>query len=278
MKQIALCFKFTRTPNLSFTITIFSHAASPIYGIYHAQSEAVSALRRHHNAKAIQDLWRQIKAKAKSSPLSTFDPTKVPRSTTLHFDYTGALPERCNSGTLYFMICCWGSYIHIDPLHNLKGPQTAESLTRAVRFFRKHGVVLDNVRKDNQTSPEICAAAVLLGLVSNLVASDQKESNRSERAIQTGKNHIIATRAGFHRDCPHTLLDKCLPQVELTLNVLHPFEYDPRISVYHGVYGSPFDFMTHPIATAGSKVLAWDHPDNRGSLTTAQQAYTWAQH
>jgi hypothetical protein len=60
------------------------------------------------------------------------------------------------------------------------------------------------------TSPEISTAAVLLGLVSNLVASDQKEPNRSERAIQTGKNHIIATRAGFHRDRPHTLLDKCL--------------------------------------------------------------------
>ena len=41
----------------------------------HAQSEAVSALRRHHNAKAIQDLWRQMKTKAKSSPFSTFDPT-----------------------------------------------------------------------------------------------------------------------------------------------------------------------------------------------------------
>jgi hypothetical protein len=66
----------------------------------HAQSEAVSALRRHHNAKAIRDLWRQMKTKAKSSPLSTFDPTKAPRSTTLHFDYTGALPERCTSGTL----------------------------------------------------------------------------------------------------------------------------------------------------------------------------------
>jgi hypothetical protein len=70
-------------------------------GQLHSQSEAVSALRRHHNAKAIQDLWRQMKAKAKSSPLSTFDSTKVPKSTTLHFDYTGALPERCNSGTLY---------------------------------------------------------------------------------------------------------------------------------------------------------------------------------
>jgi hypothetical protein len=32
---------------------------------------------------------------------------------------------------------------------------------------------------------------------------------------------------------------KCLHQIELTMNVLHPFEYDPRISAYHGLFG-PF--------------------------------------
>jgi hypothetical protein len=53
--------------------------------------------------------------------------------------------------------------------------------------------------------------------------------------------------------------------MELTLNTLHPFEYDPRISACHGVFGSPFDFMSHPIAPAGSKVLTWDSPDRRGS-------------
>ena len=80
-----------------------------------------------------------------------------------------------------------------------------------------------------------------------------KLTARSERAIRTAKNHILATRAGFHRDCPHTYIDKCLSQIELTLNMLHPFEYDPRISAYHGLFGSPFDFMSHPIAPAGSK-------------------------
>jgi hypothetical protein len=86
-----------------------------------------------------------------------------------------------------------------------------------------------------------------------------------ERGIQTAKHHIIATRAGFHRDCPHVYLDKCLRQMEITLNMLHPFEYDPKISAYHGVFGAPFDFMTHPMAPAGSKVLTWDPPTKRGS-------------
>ncbi len=98
----------------------------------------------------------------------------------------------------------------------------------------------------------------------SLVTAYQKEPNRAERAIQTVKHHIIATKAGFHRDCPHIYLDKCLPQIEITLNMLHPFEYDPTISAYHGVLRKPFNFMSHPIAPAGSKVLTWDSPDTRG--------------
>ena len=118
---------------------------------------------------------------------------------------------------------------------------------------------------DNQSSPEFKAAAALLDLTIELVPAFQKESNRAERAIQTAKHHIIATRAGFHRDCPHVYLDKCLAQMEMTLNVLHPYEYDPSRSAYEGVFGRPYDFMSHPIAPAGSKVLTWDSPDTRGS-------------
>ena len=51
--------------------------------------------------------------------------------------------------------------------------------------------------------------------------------------------------------------------------MLHPFEYDPKISAYHGVLRKPFNFMRHPVAPAGSKVLTWDSPDTRGS---------WADH
>ncbi len=55
----------------------------------------------------------------------------------------------------------------------------------------------------------------------------------------------------------------------MTLNTMHPYEYDPQISAYHGVVGDRYDFMRHPIAPAGSKVLTWDSPDTRGS---------WADH
>ena len=96
----------------------------------HSTSDAVSALRRHHKASIIQDTWKKRLQDTTKPPLPTFDPTKSPRSTTLHLDCTGALPERCSSGTLFLMVSCYGSYIHIKPLSSLQGSQTSEALSR----------------------------------------------------------------------------------------------------------------------------------------------------
>ncbi len=61
-----------------------------------------------------------------------------------------------------------------------------------------------------------------LDLTLSSVSPYDKSANRAERAIRTAKNHIIAVRAGFHRDCPPTYLDKGLKQIELTLNTSLP--------------------------------------------------------
>jgi hypothetical protein len=55
----------------------------------------------------------------------------------------------------------------------------------------------------------------------------------------------------------------------MTLNILHPFEYNPAISAYEGIRGHTHNFHIHPIAPMGCKVLTWDAPDHRGS---------WADH
>ncbi len=95
---------------------------------------------------------------------------------------------------------------------------------------------------DDQSSPEARQIATELNLDWDLVNPYQKEPNRAERAIRTGKNHMIAYRAGFHRECPNHFLDRCLFQIELTLNIVHPFEYDPLISAHHGIFGQRFRF------------------------------------
>ena len=234
----------------------------------HALSQSVSARHKHH-------LLNQARQRAgKPEPpiakgLPAFDPTTVPKSRTLHLDYTGRLPQRCSAGTLYFLVACWGSYIHFEPLATMRGVDTAAAVKAAVLFFRERNVDLDTIRMDNQSSPEVRAVADDLKLKWELVNPYQKEPNRAERAIKTGKNHMIAVRAGFHRDCSTTFIDRCMFQIELTLNLMHPFEYDPNISAHHGLFRERFNFAQHPIAPVGARVLTWDSPDTRGS---------WADH
>ncbi len=182
----------------------------------HAESDAVSALHRFHKAQVIKALKQKHRAINSGSLYPPFDPTTVIKSTTLHLDYTGAWPERGSMGTSHLEISTWESYIHINPLTGLKGAQTSESLTKTLSFFRDKGVVIDSLRVDNQSSPEFRAAARSVHIISDLVSANQKEPNRAERAIQTAKHHILASWAGFHRDCSHTFLDKCLPQIEIT--------------------------------------------------------------
>jgi hypothetical protein len=123
-------------------------------GQSHAASQSVDAQRRLH-----QNLRRPEQTKT-----DPFDPTSVPRSKTLHIDYTGRLPERCETGTLYFLVACHGAYIHLEPLTSMQGPETATAITSAVEFYRQHGVQLDTIRMDNQSSPEARAAANKLSL------------------------------------------------------------------------------------------------------------------
>ena len=233
----------------------------------HVASQSVSALKRLH-MKIRSNPASSMKPGDKTT-ITPFDATSVPKSRTLHMDYTGQLPIACSSGVQYFQIACWGHYINIQGLTSLRAAQTTKALTAAVNFFREHEIILETLRMDNQRSLDLQEKAEELKLTIEYIAPEVKRPNRAERAIRTAKNHIIATRAGFHPDFSHIYLDKCLPQMELALNIIHPFEYDETISAYQGIYNKTFNFKHHPIAPLGCKVLTWDSPDNRGS---------WADH
>jgi hypothetical protein len=170
----------------------------------HDISQAVSALRRLH---ADQHTITKI-----STP---FDPTTVARSQTLHMDYTGRLQTICTSGTQYLQIACWGHYIHLQPLTSMRSAQTTQAFTNSVNFFRKLGISLTQLQMDNQWSEDLRDVAVELDIHIEFISTEAKRINRAERAIRTAKNHIVATRAGFHPDFSRTFLDKCLPQIEL---------------------------------------------------------------
>jgi hypothetical protein len=151
----------------------------------------------------------------------------------------------------------------------LRSAQTTQAFANSVNFFRKLGVSFIHLRMDNLWSGDLRDVASELDINIEFISTEAKRANRAERAIRTAKNHIIATRAGFHPDFSYAFLDKCRPQMELALNVIHPFEYHDSISAYEGIHRAKFGFKRHPIAPLGCKVLTWDATENRGS---------WADH
>ncbi len=167
----------------------------------------VSARRRHHNLTTRKSLRQLVKA-PNSKGITPFAPQDGPRSTVLHLDYTGPLPDVCCSGTRYFQISCNGGYINIQPLVSLRHEHTTAALKQTVGFFRSHAVKITEIRMDNQQSQPLTMMAKELDVQWNLVSPYVKNPNRAERAIRTAKNHLIATQAGFHPDCPPMYLDK----------------------------------------------------------------------
>jgi hypothetical protein len=221
----------------------------------HDTSQAVSALRRLHADQ--------------HTLLKSLHPSIPQRSLEARPCIWIRLQTICTSGTQYLQFACWGHYIHLQPLTSMSTAQTTQAFTNSVNFFRNLGISLTQLRMDNQWSEDLRDVAVELEIHIEFISTEAKRANRAERAIRTAKNHIVATRAGFHPDFSHAFLDKCLPQIELALNVIHPFEYDNNISAYEGLYRAKFDFKRHPIAPLGCKVLTWDALENRGS---------WADH
>jgi hypothetical protein len=120
----------------------------------HKTSDAVSALLRHHTRQMQKDMQRNH-GKLGLTPLLPFNYSTVAKSTTIHLDYTGSLPEVGSNGTRMFMITCWGRYIHIQPLTSFRDESTTIAFKEAIMFWRGHGITIDSVRMDNQCSTAV---------------------------------------------------------------------------------------------------------------------------
>ncbi len=97
-----------------------------------------------------------------------------------------------------------------------------------------------------------CSAAVKKYIWSKsiniqLVPPHNHQVNAAKCTITTFKEHFIAALATVDMLCPLQLWDEFLPQVELTLNMLHFSQQNPKKSANQEVYGS-FDFNKTPLA------------------------------
>ena len=92
--------------------------------------------------------------------------------------------------------------------------------------------------------------------------------NSSDRAIITFKYHFISGICTTNPYFPMQNWDCLLEQAEITLNLLRPSRFNPRLLAYEELSGE-LDFSRIPMAPPGTTTLVHDKPHNRG---------TWSPH
>ena len=200
----------------------------------------------------------------------TVDITKLsPEETklySLHSDATGEFPFESFDGNKYILVSVFLNYIHVEPLKDRTSPSYVEAYRATVNFYKSFGIPISLLRLDNESSKPLEAYFKNEARIPfQYISPNNKRASKAERAIQSFKNHLIASVASASPDLPNALWDKLLFQLELTLAHLRPFALNPEISTYEGLFGEKFDFVAHPIAPVGTKVLIYVPPDLRSS-------------
>ena len=112
---------------------------------------------------------------------------------------------------------------------------------------------------DNEASTQMKEYLHKNNIKFQLVPPHLHRRNTAEKAIHTFKNHFVSILCGVHPDFLLHLWCKLLPQSELTLNLVRPCRYNPKLSAYEALEGN-FSYNHTPLVPLGSKVIAHDTP------------------
>ncbi len=128
----------------------------------------------------------------------------VSRDNSVASDLTGQLPVESRRGNKYILITVFRGYIHYTP-------QKSKSFASILAFFTAHSQPLPSLIVDNETSLECREYFLSQRLPVTFVPPQTHRSNPAERAVRTGKNHLISVFSSTHPDFPDDLWDRLLP-------------------------------------------------------------------
>lgn len=186
-----------------------------------------------------------------------------------HSDLTGRFPIKSARGNQYILVSVCDGYVHYEPMMSKSASCYVAAYRRMYSFFAAHGRLIRFQKLDNETSTLLETYLASIPIHLEYVSPGTHRTNKAERAIRAGKNHIIATFATAHPDFDLSKWDEALEQCEITINHLRSYGPDRRLCAYEGFLGQRFDFDAHPIAPFGTLVVAHDKPAARD---------TWAPH
>jgi hypothetical protein len=185
---------------------------------------------------------------------------------TMYTDLTGAFPVRSFKNMQYVFVAYIYNLnailVHAAPSKN--NAAMIAAFSDIFSTLAAHGYAPTLNVMDNECSKAVEAHIKANKMNVHLVPPHNHHVNAAERAIATFKEHFIAGLATVDKNCPLQLWDDFLPQIELTLNLLHFSRRNPSRSANKEVNGR-FDYNKTPIAPLLTKGLVYEDPAIRTS-------------
>ena len=188
----------------------------------------------------------------------------------IYTDGTGRFPKQSRTGMNYVMVLAENDSdaILVEAMKNRSAGEMVRAYLELIRRLKECGIVPTKQVLDNEISDAYKEAIKSVNITYELVPPHNHERNKAEKAIQTFKNHSVATLCGTDKDFPLYLWSDILRQTEHTLNLLRPSRRLPSVSAYAYLYGQ-HNYDRNPFAPLGCKVEAHMMPSTRE---------TWGEH
>ena len=194
--------------------------------------------------------------------IRTYDTTD-----TMYTDQTGGFPTMSSRGNRYQMILYHvdSNSIWVEPTKNKTEGEMIAARSRALDRMRACGIKPKRQVLDNEASKQYRQAIKESEMDYQLVPPEDHRRNVAEKAIQTWKDHFVATLSGTASSFPAHLWCQTIPQMERQLNLLMNTNANPKVCTYTALYG-PHDYNQMPFVPIGCESFAHDKPGRRKSF------------
>ena len=149
----------------------------------------------------------------------------------VHSDQSGATPITSISGSTYISILydeC-SNYINAVPIPSCTKHQILKAYKSSHTMLKLRNLQPRLQWLDNEASTILKNFMYKEDVDFQLTPAEIHRRNKAEQAIQNFKSYLIAGLCTVHPKFPLNLWDKLIPQVILTLNLLHPSNINPRL-------------------------------------------------
>jgi hypothetical protein len=142
---------------------------------------------------------------------------------TMYTDITGTFPVRFFKSMQYMFV----AYIYdlnaiiVQAMLSCTNASMVQAFTKVISILKSGGYHLALNVMDNECSTAVKKYIRSKAINIQLVPLHNHQANAAKRAIATFKEHFIAALATVDMLCPLQLWVEFIPQVELTVNILH---------------------------------------------------------